>query len=227
LRFESPWWETEGQPLAWLVTEGLAGACWVPSNYKRDASSHILMCYPMGSNGAALSDIGSAAGGGDVGEEAIVTAILEDLDRVFPQALGEASPNFLEAVVQDWGTEPYTLGVYSYPKVETRPSVTDNQRRVLKTSVADDRIFIAGEATHATHPATVVGALHEGERAALQVHDVNGSPGNPPPLSVPLASEFDAPEKIDRHLHIPDPNPGAPVPWKRVFLKGGVVTATN
>ena len=212
LRFESPWWETEGQPLAWLVTEGLAGACWVPSNYKRDASSHILMCYPMGSNGAALSDIGSAAGGGDVGEEAIVTAILEDLDRVFPQALGEASPNFLEAVVQDWGSEPYTLGVYSYPKVETRPSVTDNQRRVLKTSVADDRIFIAGEATHATHPATVVGALHEGERAALQVHDVNGSPGNPPPLSVPLASEFDAPEKIDRHLHIPDPNPGAPVP---------------
>ena len=212
LRFESPWWETEGQSLAWLVTEGLAGACWVPSNYKRDASSHILMCYPMGSNGAALSDIGLAAGGGDVGERAVVAAILEDLDRVFPQALGEASPNFLEAVVQDWGSEPYTLGVYSYPKVETRPSVTDNQRRVLRTPVADDRIFIAGEATHATHPATVVGALHEGERAALKVHDVNGSPGNPPTLSAPLAPERGTPEKYTRPLYIPDPHPRWPVP---------------
>jgi hypothetical protein len=74
LRFESPWWETEGQPLAWLVTEGLAGACWVPSNYKRDASSHILMCYPMGSNGAALSDIDLAAGGGRWRQVAVMSA---------------------------------------------------------------------------------------------------------------------------------------------------------
>ena len=170
------------------------------------------MCYPMGSNGAALTDIGLAAGGGDVGEEAIGAAILEDLDRVFPQALGEASPNFLGAVVQDWGSEPYTLGVYSYPKVETRPSVTDNQRRVLKTPVADDRIFIAGEATHATHPATVVGALHEGERAALKVHDVNGSPGNPPTLSATLAPDGGIPQKYTRPLYIPDPHPRWPVP---------------
>ena len=212
LRFESPWWETEGQPLAWLVTEGLAGACWAPSNYKLEAGSHILMCYPMGSNGVALADIGLAAGGGDDGERAVVASILEDLDRVFPQALGEASPNFLEAVVQDWGSETYTLGVYSYPKVETRPSLTDNQRRVLKTPLADDRIFIAGEATHETHPATVVGAIHEGERAALRVHDVNGAPGNPPSLSVPLAPERRAAEKHIRPLHIPDPYPRVPVP---------------
>lgn len=212
LRFESPWWETEGQPLAWLVTEGLAGACWAPSNYKRESTSHILMCYPMGSNGAALNDIALAAGGGVVGERAVVDAILEDLDRVFPQALGEASLNFLEAVVQDWGSETYTLGVYSYPKVETRPSLTDNQRRILKTPVANNRIFIAGEATHETHPATVVGALHEGERAALQVHDVNGAPGNPPALFVPLAPEPGAPKKYTRPLHIPDPHPRALVP---------------
>ena len=212
LRFESPWWETEGQSLAWLVTEGLAGACWVPSNYKRESSSHILMCYPMGSNGAELADIGLAAGDGDAGERALVAAILEDLDRVFPQALGEASSNFLEAVVQDWGSETYTLGVYSYPKVETRPSVTDNQRRVLKTPVADNRIFIAGEATHETHPATVVGALHEGERAALQVHIVNGSPGNPPTLSATLAPWRWTLERYTRPRHIPDPHPRWPVP---------------
>ena len=34
--------------------------------------------------------------------------------------------------------------------------------------------------THPTHPATVVGALHEGERAALEVHSINGSPNDAP-----------------------------------------------
>ncbi|MBT5796215.1 MAG: NAD(P)-binding protein, partial [Porticoccaceae bacterium] len=63
MRFSSAWWETEGEALAWLVTEGLAGACWVPSDYKVESSSHILMCYPMGDNGTALNDIAVAAGG--------------------------------------------------------------------------------------------------------------------------------------------------------------------
>ena len=72
--------------------------------------------------------------------------------------------------------------------------------------------FIPGEATHATHPATVVGALHEGERAALQVHDVNGSPSIPPTLSAPLAPERGISEKRTRPLYIPDPHPRWPVP---------------
>jgi hypothetical protein len=52
----------------------------------------------------------------------------------------------------------------------------------LQAPVADDRIFIAGEGSHSTHPATVVGALHEGERAAGDVHRVNGAPNDPPDL---------------------------------------------
>ena len=45
IRFKSAWWETEGEELGWLVTEGLAGACWVPSNYKVGSVSYVLMCY--------------------------------------------------------------------------------------------------------------------------------------------------------------------------------------
>jgi hypothetical protein len=55
-------------------------------------------------------------------------------------------------------------------------------RRDLQDAVADNRVFFAGEGSHVTHPATVVGALHEGERAANDVDDVNGSPNDPPPL---------------------------------------------
>ena len=45
-----------------------------------------------------------------------------------------------------------------------------------------NRIFFAGEGSHVTHPSTVVGALHEGERAANEVDAINGDPNNQPAL---------------------------------------------
>jgi len=199
MRFSSAWWETEGEALAWLVTEGLAGACWVPSDYKVDSSSHILMCYPMGDNGTALNDIAVAAGGAAAGDAAIIDAILADLDGTFPQALGLASANYVEGVVQNWGAEPYTLGVYSYPKIGTYTSASNSRRRDLQDSVANERIFFAGEGTHTTHPSTVPGALHEGERAARAIHAINGQPNNPPnsvPVSIKMI-DIDGNDKFD------------------------------
>jgi monoamine oxidase len=182
MRFSSPWWETQGEEMGWLVTEGLAGACWAPTNYKIGTTDNILMCYPMGENGVALNDIAAAAGGGASGDAAIIAAVLADLDVTFPEAPGEASANYLEGVVQNWGTHPYTLGVYSYPKVGTFQTAENNKRADLQVPVAGNRIYFAGEGSHITHPATVVGALHEGERAAAEVVSVNGTPNNPPPL---------------------------------------------
>jgi monoamine oxidase len=67
-------------------------------------------------------------------------------------------------------------------KVGTYTSASESHRATLQESVADRRIYFAGEGTHTTHPSTVVGALHEGERAAQAVHAANGEPGNPPEL---------------------------------------------
>jgi monoamine oxidase len=182
LRFASPWWETEGEHLSWLVTEGLAAACWVPTDYKVGSTDNILMCYPMGDNAAALNDLAANEGGGAAGDAAIIDAILADLDVTFPQAPNGATANYMEGVVQNWGTHPYTLGVYSYAKVGTYTAADDSSRLDLQAPVANNRIFFAGEGSHHTHPATVVGALHEGERAANDVNSVNGNPNNPPPL---------------------------------------------
>jgi protoporphyrinogen oxidase len=180
LAFREAWWETEGEPMAWLVTEGLAGACWVPSAYKEASLSHILMCYPMGDNAEALDALATAAGGGTAGDTAILEAILADLDATFPLAPNEASAHFVDGRVQNWGAEPYTLGAYSYPKVGTFTAGEASHRETLQAPLADHRVFLAGEATHITHPSTVPGALHEGERAARDVHAVNGVPNNPP-----------------------------------------------
>ena len=182
MRFSSAWWETEGENLSWLVTEGLAGACWVPSDYKAGSIDHILLCYPMGDNGAALNDIASDAGGGAAGDAAIINAILGDLGETFPQTPSAATANFIEGVVQNWGAHPYTLGVYSYPKIGTYTTANNSLRLALQSPVANNRIYFAGEGSHNTHPATVVGALHEGERAANEVVGVNGTPDNPPLL---------------------------------------------
>ncbi len=180
LRFASAWWETEGSAMGWLVTEGLAGACWVPSGYKVGTSDHILMCYPMGDNAAALTAVADAAGGGAAGEAALISAVLADLDATFPQAPGAASANYVEGIVQNWGAHPHTLGAYSYTQIGTYEAANDSKRLDLQVPVAGNRIWFAGEASHNTHPATVVGALHEGERAANEVHAVNGNPNNPP-----------------------------------------------
>ncbi|MFM7204544.1 MAG: flavin monoamine oxidase family protein [Myxococcota bacterium] len=182
MAFSEPWWDTQAQPMAWLVTEGLAGACWSPSSYKAGTKSNILMCYPMGDNARALNDLASAAGGGAAGDAAIFAAILADLDATFPETPKAASAHFVDGIVQNWGADPYTLGAYSYPKVGTFTIGQASLREELQAPLADNRIFIAGEGTHITHPATVPGALHEGERAALAVHAVNGMPNNPPAL---------------------------------------------
>jgi hypothetical protein len=51
--------------------------------------------------------------------------------------------------------------------------------------IIGNRFYFAGEGSHETHPSTVPGALHEGERAAGEVDSANGNPNDPPPVPVP------------------------------------------
>merc|ERR1719450_1352238 len=177
MRFKTAWWETEGE-LAWLTSEGVAGVCWVPTYYKVNTDTKIMMCYPMGDNARTLTAIGDAAGGGEAGDKAIIDAILKDLDITFPQAPNQATANYIDGLVQNWGNSTYTRGAYSFPKVGTYISETDTKRKDLQTPVANNRIFFAGVATHVTHSATVVGALHSGERAAKSVQFHYGNRSN-------------------------------------------------
>lgn len=173
LRFDRAFWEAR---MAYLITDGLVSSAWAPSHYKAGADDHILMCYPMGDAAQTLTDSASRAGGGASGDSAIVRALLEDLDRVFG---GKASPAIVDARVQDWTSDPYVRGSYSYPKPETYRSVAVNLRRQLGQPVAD-RVFFAGEGSNPLNPACVPGALQEGARAANLVHGLLEGVSNPP-----------------------------------------------
>ncbi|MEM7081555.1 MAG: FAD-dependent oxidoreductase [Pseudomonadota bacterium] len=182
LRFTNAWWETEGEPMSWLVTEGVAGVCWVPTDYKVGGNDRILMCYPMGNNAKALNDMAQSTGGGQLGNDAIINAVLNTLDTTFPEAPGAATATFIDGIVQNWGAAPYTLGAYSYPRIGTYTD-TGSKRLELQAPVADNKLFFAGEATHNTNPSTVVGALQEGERAAMAIIALDSQ--SPPPQTPP------------------------------------------
>ena len=173
LRFSEQFWKSR---MSYLITEGLSSSCWVPSSYKSGSSDHILMCYPMGDNGQALTDLARQAGGGKLGDDTIVKVMLSDLDQIFEH---KASAGFLDGVVQDWTTEPYVRGSYSYPTPVTYQKGSSSKRQQLAEPV-DNRIFFAGEGTSHRNPACVPGALQEGVRAARQVHALLSGVSNPP-----------------------------------------------
>ncbi|MEM7206646.1 MAG: FAD-dependent oxidoreductase [Pseudomonadota bacterium] len=163
LRFSKQLWKDK---LAYFTLDGLTAEGWVPSSYK-EGDDHILMCYPMGHNASTLSKMSRAAGGGRAGDDAIIKAMLTDFDRIFNR---QATPNFVEGIVQNWGEHPYTRGVYSYPMLNTYASDNLSKRQQLAQPV-DDKIYFAGEATNNANSATVPGALGEGARAAKMIHE--------------------------------------------------------
>ena len=65
-----------------------------------------------------------------------------------------------------WSTDPQAFGAYSFLAVGSDPSMRDDLRRPI-----DRRIYVAGEATDATSPSTVHGALEAGRGAALAIDD--------------------------------------------------------
>ncbi len=161
LRFKEKFWDSK---MTYFISEGLASNGWVPTSYKKESPDNIIMCYPMGRSAETLIEIAERNGGGDAGDIAITQAILEDLSNLISS---KASELYIDAVVQNWASDPFVRGSYSHPTLETYAS-SKNYRQQLAEPVGG-RIFFAGEATNNKNSATVPGALQEGERAAQHV----------------------------------------------------------
>jgi monoamine oxidase len=73
-------------------------------------------------------------------------------------------PEPMDARVVDWQSDPYARGAYSYV-----PRGASGAQAKLAEPISDE-LFVAGEATHTgAYPATVLGAVESGWRAASQV----------------------------------------------------------
>ena len=162
LRFKDQFWDSK---MTYLITEGLSSSAWVPSSYKKDSPDNIVMCYPMGDNAQLLVDIANKQGNASAGDQAIVQVMLKDLDLIFG---GKASELYLDSLVQNWTSDPFVRGSYSYPMLKTYATPTSLRQQLAKPVA--DQLFFAGEGTNNANPSCVPGALQEGARAAKQIH---------------------------------------------------------
>ena len=92
--------------------------------------------------------------------------IVADATRALADMYG-AVPQPTDALVTRWGSDPWTLGSYSYV-----PVGSSFERYAALAEPIGDRVFFAGEATDPDHPATVHGAFLSGVRAAREIAGV-------------------------------------------------------
>lgn len=148
LKFDAPFWDNQLEAIA----TDLASQVWWRPGWGRSQEVPILTALIGGRSGANFSQMD---------EVAAIMAGLDDLSQMF--AIEYLPARLVEGHFINWGTDPYSKMGYSYVPVGAA-----GMRQVLAEAV-NKVLFFAGEATTATHPATVHGALLSGWRAAQEI----------------------------------------------------------
>lgn len=95
-------------------------------------------------------------------DAALVTEVTRELAKIFKQTV---VPSPVETIVTRWGKDRFARGSYSYVGANSVPGDYESM------AAPYGNLHFAGEATCATHPATVHGAYISGLRAASEVID--------------------------------------------------------
>ncbi len=140
-----------GQQFNSIYSEGVAPEYYA-TGITRDEGNQVLMANINGENADAL--VGKT-------DQEITQFLIDDLDVLFN---GDASQQFKESFVTNWGAEPFFKGVSSFPKVSGSGAPEQFALPV------NDRLFFAGEATALNgNYGTVQGALESSERVVEEV----------------------------------------------------------
>ena len=116
-------------------------------------NDNVLLAFVMGVQAEYLTSLGS--------DSAITTALLQELDTMYN---GQATATFLASHVQNWTTNPFVRGAYSYS-----PIGMGDARKVATTPI-DKKLYFAGEAMNTNgHHQTVHGAIETGYREVINI----------------------------------------------------------
>ena len=114
---------------------------------------NVLLAFVMGEQAEYLTSLGS--------DNAITLALLKELDGMYN---GQATASFVAAYVQNWTTNPFIKGAYSYSTIGM-----GNAREVAAKPVGK-KIYFAGEAMNTNgHHQTVHGAVETGYREVMNL----------------------------------------------------------
>ncbi|WP_375559634.1 flavin monoamine oxidase family protein [Bernardetia sp. OM2101] len=134
------------------IIGGEVCAAYADDSVGKSANDNVLLGFVMGIQAEELTALGS--------DEAIVNALLAELDTMYE---GQATASFIDSHVENWTTNPFVKGAYSYSSV----GIGDARKEAAKP--VNDKLFFAGEAMAATGYQSVQGAVETGYREVINL----------------------------------------------------------
>jgi lysine-specific histone demethylase 1B len=135
------------------ILGGIICAAYADDSIGKAQDDNVLLAFIMGQQAEYLTSLGS--------DSAITNELLQELDTMYN---GQATASFVASHVQNWTTNPYVRGAYSYSTVGM-----GDARKVAGESVSK-KIYFAGEAMNINgHHQTVHGAVETGYREVINL----------------------------------------------------------
>ena len=135
------------------IIGGTICAAYADDSIGKVQDDNILLAFVMGEQAEYLSSLGSNA--------AITNVLLQELDTMYN---GQATASFIASHVEDWTTNPFVKGAYSYSTIGM-----GNARFIAAKSI-NKKLYFAGEAMNLNgHHQTVQGAVETGYREVINL----------------------------------------------------------
>lgn len=97
-------------------------------------------------------------------EAEIIDLAFASLSNIFKISIEDLKKELVIAKAINWGTDPYTLGAYSYPTPESREAIAELLKPI------ENKLYFAGEGVSLSESTgTVEAALVSGQQAAAQI----------------------------------------------------------
>ncbi|GAB4457283.1 MAG: NAD(P)/FAD-dependent oxidoreductase [Bacteroidia bacterium] len=135
------------------IIGGAICAAYADDSIGKNQNDNVLLAFIMGEQAEYLTSLGSDA--------AITNALLQELDIMYS---GQATTSFITSHVQNWTTNSFVKGAYSYSTVGM------GDARKVAAQPINKKLYFAGEAMNINgHHQTVQGALETGYREVINI----------------------------------------------------------
>ena len=135
------------------IIGGAVCAAYADDSIGKAQNDNILLAFIMGEQAEYLTSLGSDA--------AITSALIQELDIMYN---GQASASFIASHVENWTTNPFVKGAYSYSTIGM-----GDARKIASESLSE-KLYFAGEAMNTNgHHQTVHGAVETGYREVINI----------------------------------------------------------
>ena len=135
------------------IIGGSVCAAYADDSIGKAQYDNILLAFIMGNQAEYLTSLGS--------DVAITAALLQELDLMYN---GQATASFIASHVENWTTNPFVKGAYSYSTVGM------GDARKTASQALSEKLYFAGEAMNTNgHHQTVHGAIETGYREVINM----------------------------------------------------------